>query len=112
MSTLGGDAPDLGKGYEALKTSHPNIDYLGKCTLVAAHPAPPTSSPTHVSGATTTGPTSVRLFTVVGDDHVVVPTTLGYWVLLGGVMVIASIGGCVAFGARYRLGIVRKVHGI
>ena len=31
---MGGNAPDLGKGYDALKTSHPDIDYLGKCWLV------------------------------------------------------------------------------
>eukprot|EP00935_MAST-01C_sp_MAST-1C-sp1_P001121 g1121.t1 len=27
-------APDLGKGYESLKKTHPDIDYLGKCELV------------------------------------------------------------------------------
>jgi cyclophilin family peptidyl-prolyl cis-trans isomerase len=34
LAFLGGNAPDLGKGYEALKKSHPNIDYLKKCKLV------------------------------------------------------------------------------
>jgi cyclophilin family peptidyl-prolyl cis-trans isomerase len=34
LKFLGGNAPDLSKGYEALKQSHPNIDYLKKCTLV------------------------------------------------------------------------------
>lgn len=28
------NAPELGLGYEAMKKSHPNIDYLGKCRLV------------------------------------------------------------------------------
>jgi len=34
FGSFGGHAPELGNGYEALKKSHPNIDYLGKCELV------------------------------------------------------------------------------
>ena len=37
---FGGHAPEMGKGYEALKTSHPNIDFLGKCEVVHNTPAP------------------------------------------------------------------------
>lgn len=44
LAMAGGNAPDLGLGYDALKTSHPDIDYLGTCTLVpvpTASAAPP-----------------------------------------------------------------------
>lgn len=34
MKSFGGNGPDMSRGYEALKSSHPNIDYLGKCRLV------------------------------------------------------------------------------
>eukprot|EP00566_Odontella_aurita_P017811 CAMPEP_0113582686 /NCGR_PEP_ID=MMETSP0015_2-20120614/32061_1 /TAXON_ID=2838 /ORGANISM="Odontella" /LENGTH=268 /DNA_ID=CAMNT_0000487403 /DNA_START=54 /DNA_END=859 /DNA_ORIENTATION=- /assembly_acc=CAM_ASM_000160 len=34
LPQFGGTAPDLSKGYEALKTSHPNIDYFHNCTVV------------------------------------------------------------------------------
>ena len=34
LQQFGGNAPDMSKGYEALKQSHPNIDYLGACKLV------------------------------------------------------------------------------
>uniref|UniRef100_A0A7S2X6T1 PPIase cyclophilin-type domain-containing protein n=1 Tax=Lotharella oceanica TaxID=641309 RepID=A0A7S2X6T1_9EUKA len=118
LAMLGGDAPDLGKGYEALKTSHPNIDYLGKCTLVPAHSSPPTPSPTHLRDlgglprSSSSSSTSPNKLLSVGENHVMMPTTLGYWVLLGGVLVMASVAGCAVFGARYRLGMVRKVHGI
>jgi cyclophilin family peptidyl-prolyl cis-trans isomerase len=37
---FGGHAPEMGKGYDSLKLSHPNIDYLGKCELVYYTPAP------------------------------------------------------------------------
>jgi hypothetical protein len=33
-STRRSNAPELGLGYEAMKKSHPNIDYLGTCKLV------------------------------------------------------------------------------
>jgi len=34
LKHLGGNAPNLGLGYEALKESHPDIDYLGKCVII------------------------------------------------------------------------------
>jgi cyclophilin family peptidyl-prolyl cis-trans isomerase len=34
LAFLGGNAPDMSKGYDALKESHPDIDYLGKCIIV------------------------------------------------------------------------------
>jgi cyclophilin family peptidyl-prolyl cis-trans isomerase len=34
LAELGGNAPDMSKGYDALKESHPDIDYLIKCILV------------------------------------------------------------------------------
>eukprot|EP00040_Diaphanoeca_grandis_P024110 m.132163 g.132163 ORF g.132163 m.132163 type:complete len:374 (+) comp29594_c0_seq1:186-1307(+) len=45
---LGGNAPNLGKGYESLKKTHPNLDYLGKCKLVYA----PGESPQEMFGDT------------------------------------------------------------
>ena len=35
LKFLGGNAPDMGKGYDALKISHPHMDYLGTCTLTS-----------------------------------------------------------------------------
>lgn len=35
LGKFGGNAPDLMKGYEALKTSNPDIAYLGNCIIVA-----------------------------------------------------------------------------
>jgi cyclophilin family peptidyl-prolyl cis-trans isomerase len=34
---IGHGNPEMGRGYDALKTSHPDIDYLLKCRLVNAH---------------------------------------------------------------------------
>lgn len=45
FESFGGHAPQLGLGYDAFKKTHPNLDYLGKCTLV--HPTtqpPPTAT--------------------------------------------------------------------
>eukprot|EP00041_Stephanoeca_diplocostata_P004926 m.53569 g.53569 ORF g.53569 m.53569 type:complete len:350 (-) comp15451_c0_seq2:847-1896(-) len=52
FESFGGHAPQLGHGYASLKKTHPNIDYLGKCTLVypetTRHPRAP---PRHDGGA-------------------------------------------------------------
>lgn len=34
FKSFGGNAPELGRGYDSFKKTHPNLDYLGKCTLV------------------------------------------------------------------------------
>ena len=48
---LGEGSPRLEKGYDALKTSHPDIDYLGTCRLVPRTDMDTTSSPAHVDAA-------------------------------------------------------------
>jgi hypothetical protein len=42
------NAPKMHKGYEALKQSHPNIDYLGVCKLVPTRPTQATTTSTSV----------------------------------------------------------------
>ena len=61
LQQFGGNAPDMSKGYEALKQSHPNIDYLGTCKLVPiAGIAHPTGAKDKARSSHKTSPTATQ----------------------------------------------------
>jgi len=118
LKMLGGNAPDLGKGYEALKESHPDIDYLGKCTLVLANPTPVTTlSPTHTAASDqqddgTLGGRTRKLPllpSLLANDMMSGDTTTSLVILLGLTTIATVCAASVRFRGWFRF---RKMHGV
>lgn len=101
---LGGDAPDLGKGYEALKISHPNIDYLGNCTLVPAHQStPPPASDK---------PGLEQLGSIFAWRFPMISSHTNSFVLLSVLGILSAVGACFGASKIYNMCRFEKVHGV
>jgi hypothetical protein len=83
----GCDAPKMEKGYEKLRKSHPEIDYLGVCKLVPAHPTPvPTMSTRHSTGNLSHPPQPP-----LQQFPSILPLVLAVPLLLAGLLLLAVI---------------------